>query len=106
MNTCTQTGASQVTAPVARILQYTCSGFIRPIPAFIRYILYMPAIVASKHNPISRDFCTRLAQRNLPEMAIVAATMRKLLHLVFEVLKNDTPFNPNILKEKVLALDF
>jgi transposase len=74
--------------------------------AFIRYILYMPAIVARKHNPIIRDFCTRLAQRNLPEMAIVAAAMRKLLHLVFGVLKNDTPFNPTILKEKVLALDF
>ena len=49
--------------------------------AFIRYILYMPAIVARKHNPIIRDFCSRLAQRNLPEMAIVAAAMRKLLHL-------------------------
>jgi len=70
--------------------------------AFIRYILYMPAIVARKHNPSIRDFCTRLAQRNLPEMAIVAAAMRKLLHLVYGVLKNDTPYNPNFLEERVL----
>ena len=69
--------------------------------AFIRYILYMPAISARKHNPIIRDFCDRLAQRDLPKMAIVAAAMRKLLHLVFGVLKNDTPYNPNFLKEKV-----
>jgi transposase len=74
--------------------------------AFIRYILYMPAIVARKHNPIIREFCARLAQRNLPEMAIVAAAMRKLLHLVYGVLKNNTPYNPNILKERFLALDF
>jgi len=74
--------------------------------AFIRYILYMPAISARTHNPIIREFCDRLAQRNLPKMAIVAAAMRKLLHLVYGVLKNDTPYNPNILKERVLALDF
>lgn len=74
--------------------------------AFIRYILYMPAIVARKYNPIIRDFCARLAKRNLPEMAIVAAAMRKLLHLVFGVLKNNAAFNPNLLKERVLPLDF
>jgi hypothetical protein len=32
--------------------------------------------------------------------------MRKLLHLAYGVLKNNTPYNPNILKERVLALDF
>jgi len=33
----------------------------------------------------------------------VAAAMRKLLHLAYGVLKNDTPYNPNILKEKVFS---
>lgn len=65
--------------------------------AFLRYILYMPAIVARKHNPIIREFCDRLEQRGLPKMAIVAAAMRKLLHLVFGVLKNQKPFDPNYL---------
>jgi hypothetical protein len=42
------------------------------------------------------------SQRNLTEMVIVAAAMRKLLHLVYGVLKNDTPYNPNSFKERVL----
>lgn len=63
--------------------------------AFLRYILYMPAIVARKHNPIIMEFCKRLAERRLAEMAIVVAAMRKLLHIVFGVLKNQTPFDPN-----------
>lgn len=53
--------------------------------AFLRYILYMPAIVARKHNPIIREFCARLSERKLPEMAIIAAAMRKLIHIIFGV---------------------
>jgi transposase len=67
--------------------------------AFLRYILYMPAIVARKHNPIIMEFCQRLADRRLAEMAIVIAAMRKLLHLVFGVLKNQRPFDPGYGKQ-------
>ena len=63
--------------------------------AFLRYILYMPAIVARRHNPIIMGFCRRLADRKLPEMAIVVAAMRKLLHIIFGVLKNQLPFDPD-----------
>jgi transposase len=73
--------------------------------SFLRYILYMPAIVARKYNPIIRDFCAQLSQRKLPEMAIVAAAMRKLLHLVFGILKNQQVFDPNYLKKRVNPLD-
>ena len=65
--------------------------------ALLRRILYMPAIVACKCNPIIHTFCDRLAHRGLPKMAIVAAAMRKLLHLVFGVLKHKQPFDPNYL---------
>lgn len=67
--------------------------------ALLRHMLYMPALVASKHNPIIRAFCERLAERGLPKMAIVAAAMRKLLHLVFGVLKHLKPFDPNFLTQ-------
>jgi transposase len=67
--------------------------------AFLRYILYMPAIVALKHNPIIMEFCQRLADRRLAKMAIVVAAMRKLLHLVFGVLKNNRPFDPDYGKQ-------
>lgn len=73
--------------------------------AFLRYILYMPAIVARKYNPIIRDFCAKLSQRKLPEMAIVAAAMRKLLHLVFGILKNQQFFDPYYLKKKGIPID-
>ncbi len=59
----------------------------------------MPAIVARKHNPIIIEFCKRLAERRLAEMAIVVAAMRKLLHIVFGVLKNKAPFDPNYGKQ-------
>jgi len=67
--------------------------------AFLRYILYMPAIVARKHNPVIIEFCQRLSDRKLAEMAIVIAAMRKLLHIVFGVLKNQTPFDPGYGKQ-------
>jgi transposase len=62
--------------------------------AFLRFILYMPAIVAIKCNPIIHAFCQRLALNGLSKMAIVAAAMRKLLHLVFGILKTQKPFDP------------
>lgn len=63
--------------------------------AFMRCILFMPAIVAQKYNPVIRRFCGRLSDRNLPKMAIVVASMRKLLHQCFGVLKNQIPFDPS-----------
>jgi transposase len=71
--------------------------------SFLRYILYMPALVARRCNPIIQAFCARLALRKLPEMAIIAAAMRKLLHLVFGVLKNQQPFDPLFLQRKGFA---
>ena len=64
---------------------------------FLRTILYMPAIVARQHNPIIRVFCDRLQEQNLPKMAVTVAAMRKLIHLVYGVLKHRQPFDPNYL---------
>lgn len=65
----------------------------------LRYYLYMPAIVAMKSNSVIRALKERLYERRLPMMAIVAAAMRKLLHMVYGVLKNKTPFDPNYDKQ-------
>lgn len=64
----------------------------RPI---LRQILYMPAVSAKRHNPVIRTFCARLKERDLPNMAIISAAMRKLLHQVYGVLKNQIPFDPS-----------
>jgi transposase len=63
--------------------------------AAIRRILYFPAITAMRFNPIIQVFAHRLRQRGKPEKVIIAAVMRKLLHLAFGVLKHQTPFDPN-----------
>jgi transposase len=67
--------------------------------AFLRYILYMPAIVARRCNPVIMEFCKRLKERRLSEMAIVVAAMRKLIHIVFGVLRNQRPFDPDYGKQ-------
>lgn len=64
--------------------------------ADLRKAFYMPAIVAIKHNPIIKDFSQRLGSAGKPKMVIVIAAMRKLLHIIYGVLKNETPFNENI----------
>ena len=61
----------------------------------VRKALYMPAIVAMKHNPLIRAFAHRLEARGVCKLAIVTAVMRKLLHLVFGVLKTGKKFDPN-----------
>ena len=61
----------------------------------IRKILYFPALTAMRYNPVMRTFAERLAKRGKAKMAIVCACMRKLLHLVYGVLKSGLPFDPN-----------
>jgi len=65
--------------------------------ANLRKALYMPALVAKKRNPIIHAFCDRLSYAGLRPMEIIGAAMRKLLHLVFGVLKSGRPFDPNFL---------
>ncbi|BBA34514.1 transposase IS116/IS110/IS902 family protein [Methylocaldum marinum] len=63
--------------------------------ALLRKALYMPAIVARRHNPLIRAFCERLKAQGKNGKLIVGAAMRKLLVLAYGVLKSGQPFNPN-----------
>jgi transposase len=63
--------------------------------ARLRKALYFPAIVAKRHNPIVRAFCARLLAAGKSPMAVVGAAMRKLIHIVYGVLKTGKPFDPN-----------
>lgn len=62
----------------------------------VRKALYFPAVVASHHNPIIKEFAGRLKKNGKTPMQIVCASMRKLLHQAFGVLKNKCSFNPNL----------
>ena len=62
--------------------------------AILRTELYYPAQAAMRHNPLVRALRERLkAQGRLQPKQILAAAMRKLLHLCFGVLKTGKPFD-------------
>lgn len=62
----------------------------------LRKAFYMPAVVSIRFNPIIKDFAERLSDAGKHKMVVVIAAMRKLLHIIYGVLKNETPFNANI----------
>jgi transposase len=59
----------------------------------LRSLLYWPAISASQHNPAVQALCERLLERGKSKMAAIGAAMRKLLHIIFGVIKSDRPFD-------------
>ncbi|KJV55146.1 transposase IS116/IS110/IS902 family protein [Orientia chuto str. Dubai] len=65
--------------------------------ANLRRALYFPAIVAKNHNPIFKQFIQKLSSKGKPTKVIIVAIMRKLLHIVFGVIKNNSIFNPNFI---------
>ena len=62
----------------------------------LRKALYMPALVAIKHNQPLKAFAQRLRAAGKPKMAVVCAVMRKLIHIAFGILKHQQPFNPSL----------
>jgi transposase len=69
--------------------------------ATIRAALYMPAIVAKNHADCLRPLVQRWQQSGLCPMEMVVALMRKLLHLIYGVLKSGQPFDPHYLEKRV-----
>lgn len=64
-------------------------------PAHLRKLLYLPAVVARKHNPHLKAFGDRLLAKGKTKMAVIGACMRKLAHLCFGVVHTGRPYNPN-----------
>lgn len=62
--------------------------------AHIRKALYFPALTAKTHNPHLRAFAQRLRAAGKAKMTVVAAVMRKLLVLVYAILKSGHPYDP------------
>lgn len=65
--------------------------------AQLRRALFLPAMVAIRYNPIIIKLKERLTLQGKAKMVIIGAAMRKLIHVIFGVLKNNTPFNENLL---------
>lgn len=64
-------------------------------PAWLRALLYWPAISAAKHNPDVRALYQRLLANGHCKLSAIAAAMRKLVHICFGVLKHQRPYQPH-----------
>lgn len=62
--------------------------------ADLRAALYWPAITAMTRCPAFKAFADRLAARGKPKKVIIGAVMRKLVHVIYGVLKHRTPYDP------------
>lgn len=71
----------------------------------LRAALYMPSLVARRHNPILHRFAERLAATGMAKKAVIGAVMHKLAHLIYGVIHNGKPFDPNYLTKGLAIQD-
>ena len=62
--------------------------------AHVRAALYMPTLVAVRHNPILRAFYERLLAAGKPKKVALTACMRKLLTMLNSMLRHQTLLSP------------
>lgn len=60
----------------------------------LRCALYFPTLTAVRYNPVVKAFYERLLEAGKSKMSAIGACMRKLLVLVYGVLKNEKTFDP------------
>jgi transposase len=63
--------------------------------AHLRAALYMPALVAIRHEPNVKAFYDKLIAAGKKPLQAVVAVMRKLLHAIWGMLKHDQDFDGN-----------
>jgi transposase len=76
--------------------QYRGKRLIQGGRPAVRQALYMAALVASRHNPVIREFYQRLRQAGKPAKVALTACMRKILVILNAMLKNRTYWNPQL----------
>ena len=59
----------------------------------VRKVLYMAALVASRHNPVIKAFYQRLLAAGKPKKVALVACMRKLLTILNAMARTRKPFN-------------
>ena len=62
--------------------------------ARLRSRLYLPAVVAKRHNPTVKALYERLVGRGMPKKAAVLACARRLLMILHAVLRDRKPYDP------------
>ena len=62
----------------------------------LRQLLYMPTLTAIRCNPVIKSFYKKLLDKGKLKMVAITACMRKMLHIMYGILKNKTYFDPAI----------
>lgn len=62
----------------------------------LRTCLYMPALVAVRHNPLVRPLYERLCAAGKKKKVALVAAMRKLLSIIYGVLHHGKPFDASL----------
>lgn len=65
----------------------------------IRRCLYMSSLSCVKHNSKLKEVYIRLKKKGKASKVVLIAVARKLLHIIFAVLKSGIPFNPNYISK-------
>lgn len=71
----------------------------------LRAALFMPSMVARRHNPILNQFAERLLATGMSRKAVICAVMHKLTHLIYGVIRNGKPFDANYLSKNLAIQD-
>jgi transposase len=71
----------------------------------LRAALYMPSLVARRHNPILNAFAERLLATGMAKKAVICAVMHKLTHLIYGVIRTEKPFDPDYLPRGLAIQD-
>lgn len=64
----------------------------------LRRALFMPALVATQHEPSIRRFYEELLERDKPKLVALVAVMRKLLHSLNGMLRHDADFDGELFR--------
>jgi len=70
------------------------SGLCKIGSARLRKALYMPALSAIQRNPYVKALYDRLKAKSKNGMIIACACMKKLVHIIYGVIKSGKPFDP------------
>ena len=62
----------------------------------LRKIPYMNALVVKNRNENFADFVERLQKKGKPAKVIIVAIMRKLMNIIYGMLKNDQKFDKSL----------
>lgn len=71
----------------------------------LRAALFMPSLVARRHNPILNQFAERMLATGMAKKAVICAVMHKLTHLIYGVIRTGKPFDANYLSNGLAIQD-